>query len=208
MIGDESDEKEDEWNNNRFPAWNSDDEALRAARDDARASLDQTISQIEQIDQTALVTLRISLIITGLILTAVTSVPATFRLGNWISIAGFCLVVLSAAASLVTNMGSDYPTGIGADYLEDFQRASWEQYEWNEWMVREHATWLEDAQEMATGNARALFITQLLLGLGLGLLIIGLLLGGMDLVQPVSPFSGAGNRTVTIGGSVFYVYGL
>ncbi|MFC4247421.1 hypothetical protein ACFOZ7_10490 [Natribaculum luteum] len=62
-------------------------------------------------------TLKIDLIVVGLILTAVTSFPTTLRLANVVSVAGFCLIVLSSGLALVTNVGSDYPTGISRDYL-------------------------------------------------------------------------------------------
>lgn len=149
-----------------FPGWDSDDEVLRIARRDAQASLNQTISSIQDIDETAMIIFRFDLLILGLILTAITSVPTTLELGNWISVLGFCSIIVSSVAALLTNIGSDYPTGISDDYLRELQSASWTELEWNGWMIREYESWLADAGEMASGDAKALFITQILLGLG------------------------------------------
>ncbi|MFB6141575.1 MAG: hypothetical protein ABEJ26_14205 [Halosimplex sp.] len=193
-----------EWNENSFPAWDSEADALNVARADARRSLDQTIRTIRDIDETAMSTLRIDLVIIGLVLTAVTSVPATLRLGNLVSVFGFVSLLASALLALVTNVGSSYPTGVSADYLREFRASSWTEREWNEWMIREYESWLADASQMADGDARALFYTQLTLASGIVLLIVGILLGVTGR-PPVDPLVGVGNRSVQATGSAFYV---
>ncbi|SDD46549.1 hypothetical protein [Natrinema hispanicum] len=191
----EEEEDDLQWNQTSFSAWDSDEEALRAARKDARESLDQTISLIHDIDETAMVTLRLDLLILGLILTAITSVPSTLRLANLASIFGISCIILSAIVALLTNVGSDYQTGISGDYLREFQEASWTEREWNEWMIREYSSWLEDAREMASGDARALLITQLLLGLGFLSLFFGIGLGASETLEPIGMFQGMVNET-------------
>ncbi|WP_436931033.1 hypothetical protein [Halosimplex halobium] len=200
----EHSESRGEWNENSFPAWNSEEDALNVARTDARQSLDQTIHTIRDIDETAMSTLRIDLIIIGLVLTAVTSVPATLRLGNVVSILGFVSILGSALLALVTNIGSNYPTGVSADYLREFRASSWSEREWNEWMIREYESWLADASQMADGDARALFYTQLTLALGIVLLVAGILLGVTGR-PPMDPLVEVGNRSVRATGSTFYV---
>lgn len=196
-------ESRSQWNENRFPAWDSEADALSAARIDARQSLDQTILMIRDIDETAITTLRIDLIILGLVLTAVTSVPATLRLGNVVSILGFLSLLFSALLALITNIGSSYPTGVSAAYLSEFRVSSWTEREWNEWMIREYESWLADARQMASGDARALFYTQLTLALGILLLVAGILLGVTGR-PPVDPLVGIGNRSIQTTGSTFY----
>ncbi|QLH81930.1 hypothetical protein [Halosimplex pelagicum] len=149
-------------------------------------------------------TLRIDLIIIGLVLTAVTSVPATLRLGNVVSILGFVSILGSALLALVTNIGSNYPTGVSADYLREFQASSWSEREWNEWMIREYESWLADTSQMADGDARALFYTQLTLALGIVLLVAGIVLGVTGR-PPVDPLVEIGNRSARATGSTFYV---
>lgn len=84
---------------------------------------------------------------------------------------------LSAVIAVVPTLGSDYPTGVSKEYVEEFQQASWSEREWNEWMLREYRDWLSETNNMADGDARALLYAQLCLGVGLLALISGVTLG-------------------------------
>jgi hypothetical protein len=123
---------EPEWHHDGFAAWDSDEGSLRAARIEAHHSLEKTISFIEQINDSALKTLRTDLMIIGLSLTTVSSFQSTSRLVNVLTIFGFVSVTLSTGVAVLTTIGSEYPTGVSEDYVEDFQRASWSEHEWNE----------------------------------------------------------------------------
>lgn len=166
-----------EWHGDRFPTWDSDDAALRAARDEARESLTETISSIRRIDEAALTTLRIDLVILGLSVTAVSSFPSASAFVNVVTILGFAVVSLSTLVAVGTTIGSEYPTGVSEDYLQEFQRASWTEREWNAWLLREYSQWLSEANEMVNGDARALLYSRLLLGAGISLLIAGVTAG-------------------------------
>ena len=184
VVDDDEGSEAPKWNRGQFPAWNSELGALETARQEGRESLTQTISSIDRIDETAMVTLRIDLVIIGLALTAVSSFPSTLQFTNALSTVGFACLSGSALMAIVTTMGSDYPTGVSEDYLQEVQHASWTTREWNEWMVREYSRWLADANEMENGDAQALFITQLLLVIGLILLIAGILAGVSGIMEP------------------------
>jgi len=174
-------------------------DAIILAHKNAETSLEQTIDAIQDIDETAMVTLRIDLIIIGLILTGATSFPSILRFGNWLSILGFISIIISAGSALITNIGSDYPTGVSKEYLEDLENASWTEKEWSEWMVSEHKSWLEDAGEMASGDAMLLAITQLLLGVGAILLISGVAVGAFGIMEaPAESLRTAGNQSIVI----------
>ncbi|USZ67017.1 hypothetical protein NGM10_09775 [Halorussus salilacus] len=173
------------WNRDRFSAWDSDERALRAARTEARESLEETIDSIHRIDESAMTALRIDLLIAGLSLTAASSFQYTWQLINELTVLGFVGVSLSAVVAVVTTLGSKYPTGVSAEYIDEFQRSSWSEREWNEWMVREYCLWLSEANEMVEGEARGLFYTQTLLGAGLLLLIGGIVFGTAGVVEPI-----------------------
>lgn len=166
-----------EWQRDRFSAWDSEESALRAARTEARESLAETISSIRRIDESATTTLRIDLVILGLALTAASALPSVSALVNALTVSGFVGVCLSAVVAVVTTLGSDYPTDVSAEYIEELQQASWSEREWNEWMLREYSSWLADAERMANGEARLLFYARALLGTGLLSLILGTALG-------------------------------
>lgn len=166
-----------EWHRDRFPAWDSEKSALRVARTEARESLAETISAIRRIDESATTTLRIDLVILGLALTAASAFQSVSALVNVLTVSGFVGVMLSALVTVLPTLGADYPTGVSEDYLREFQRASWSEREWNEWMLREYSSWLADAKQMANGEARLLFYARALLGAGLLSLILGTVLG-------------------------------
>ena len=63
---DDSLRDEPKWHGDRFPAWDSDESALRAVRQEARESLEETIGYIQRINDSAMKTLRIDLVIIGL----------------------------------------------------------------------------------------------------------------------------------------------
>lgn len=176
-AADDTDRDGPEWHADRFPAWDSDESALRAARTEARESLDETIDAIRRTEESAMRTLRIDLVILGLSLTAASSLRFTARLVNGLTTLGFVVVVLSALVAVVVTLGSDYPTGVSEAYVEEFQRASWSEREWNGWMLREYSEWLSEAERIATGEARLLFYARSLLGVGLLSLVVGATLG-------------------------------
>ncbi len=70
-------------------------------------------------------------------------------------------------------------------------------------MLREYESWLADAEEMAAGDAKALFYTQLTLGSGVLFLTLGILLSAAGAVDPIDTFAEASNRSVTAAGIVF-----
>lgn len=176
------------WHGDRFPAWDSDESALRAARTEARESLEETIKSIRRIDESAMRTLRLDLVIIGLTLTVASSFQLTSRLVNGLTILGFVAVSLSALVAVVTTLGPDYPTGVSEDYLQDFQQGSWSEREWNEWMLCEYSQWLSDANQMVNGEARVLFYAKTLLGAGMVLLIVGIVLGTVGFTDLMTGF--------------------
>lgn len=191
MDQDSSDhpERDDrEWNRDRFPAWDSDASALQAARAEARESLAETISAIRRIDESAMRTLRIDLVILGLSLTAASSFRFASRLVNELTVLGFVGVGLSTIVAIVSTLGTGYPTGVSEEYVTEFQRASWSEREWNEWMVREYRSWLSEANEMVSAEAQVLFYTKALLGAGLVLLMVGVVSGIVGFIDPVTGF--------------------
>lgn len=177
-----------EWHSNQFAAWDSDETALRAARTEARESLEETIHSIRRTEESAMKTLRLDLILVGLSLTAISSLQSMAVLVNELTILGFVAVGLSAVVAVVPTLSSEYPTGVSEAYVEEFQQASWSDREWNEWMLREYSDWLSDANAVADGGARLLFYAKALLGVGLLSLLLGATLGVVGVLGPVSAF--------------------
>jgi len=167
---------EPSWRGNRFPAWDSEESALRAARNEARESLSETIDAIRRTEESAMRTLRIDLVILSFSLTAASSFQFATRFVNGLTVLGFVGVTCSAVVAVVATFGSERPTGVSEAYLEEFQQAAWSEREWNEWMLREYSDWLSEANRIADGDARALLYAQLCLGVGLLALLSGIAL--------------------------------
>ena len=197
-TADDSWRDDPEWHHDRFPAGDSDESALRTARTEARESLVETIRSIRRVEESAMKTLRIDLLLVGLSLTAVSSFRPTAGFVNGLTIVGFVVVGLSALVAVVPTLSSEYPTGVSEAYVEEFQQASWSEREWNAWMLREYSGWLSDANEMAAGGARLLFYAQVLLGFGLLSLILGAALG----------VSGVPDATIELGATFDAALGL
>ena len=150
-----------------------DNEALTAVRMEARESLNKTIDGIHEKDDKAMRTVRINLILIGFAVTAVTSFPAVFQLANKVTIGGFGLLIISTSAGILTYTGTDYPTGVGATYLQDIQDAAWTNEEWSNFMILEYEKWLQDSEAQDSGEYKWLFITHFFQVLGLVTILIG-----------------------------------
>ncbi|MFC7081730.1 hypothetical protein [Halorussus caseinilyticus] len=77
---------------------------------------------------------------------------------------------------------------VSEEYVAEFQRASWTEREWNEWMLREYSNWLSEANEMVRGETRVLFYAKALLGAGLVLLMLGVASGIVGFTDPITAF--------------------
>lgn len=170
----------------RQPATRTDDiDALEAAQSEARKSLDRTIDAIEQKDDKAMRTVRISLVLFGFAVTAVSSVPTVAQLANWVTVSGFGCLVLSTGVGIATYTGTDYPSGVGSSHMEDVQDAAWTEGEWRSFMALEYEEWLRDTSQLDSGEGQWLFVTHALQALGLLLTLCGIFVAA-HVLDPVS----------------------
>lgn len=165
---------------------------MRAARIEARDSLETTINAIEAKDDKALATVRINLVLVGVPVTVVSSFPSALRFVNWLTLLGFASLVASTGLGILTYSGTDYPPGVSPAYVRDVKQAPYSESEWFRWMTAQYEQWLRETLE--TDEVEAMFLqwTHVLQAAGMLLLVIGFVAG---VVGTVPSSSGNAFRT-------------
>jgi len=164
------------------PIRTEDTETLRAARREARDSLDKTIDAIEEKDDKAISTVRLNLVLIGITITAASSLPTSLRYANWFTILGFCSLTVSTFIGMWAYSYTDYSPGVTADYIVELDEAQYTESEWLLWMNERYQQWLRTATRSDSAEATQLGRTHLLQILGVALLILGSVAGlyGME----------------------------
>jgi len=175
-----------------------DPDTLRDARTEARASLNKRIEAIEEKDDKAMSTVRLNLILLGVSVTVASSVPASLRFANWLTIGGLGLLVLSTLTGIRAYMYTSYTPGITADYLAELESEEYADVEWLRWMNDRYADWLRTATETESLEADRLGRTHFLQVGAVLLLVVGAV-AGMYGMKPagVVPSSEQLNETLS-----------
>lgn len=157
-------------------------ETLRSARDEARTTLDHQLSALNDLDDRAMRTVRIALVVVGLLVSA-TTLGTVRQFVNAITVAGVIALVFSVLVGLSTYSATDPEAGTGSDYLAETLDAPYSEKEWLSTLVAGYAEWIEDARALNETNAQLLVLAQTSLGLGVVLLAVGIALGATDSVS-------------------------
>jgi hypothetical protein len=165
----------------------TDADALWAIRTEARDSLEMTAEAIESKDDKALATVRINVVLVGLISTAVSSFPSALQLPDWAALLGLGSLAVPTGLGILTYSGTDYPPGVGPEYLADARRASYSAGEWLAWMSVQYEGWTTEAMAAHRTEAVLLRWTHTAQAVGVLVLAAGLSGGfvGFDLLALV-----------------------
>jgi hypothetical protein len=149
-------------------------EALRLAREEARATLDDQLSTIDDVDSKALSVFQLDVTIVGVLLSALsfaaaTDAAAVSALLNPGVGAAAGLFVLSAAAAGLTYTTAPQRVGAGPDGLERATELSERAY--LRWLVGGYAEWIRSNER--TNVRKALLVTLSALGTVAGALALG-----------------------------------
>lgn len=93
-------------------------EVLRSSREEARTVLDHQIQLLSEIHAKALRTIRITVLVLGVILSS-TAFPETRQFVNWLTVAGVTSLVFAILSGLVAYTASNPNFGTSPDYLFD-----------------------------------------------------------------------------------------
>lgn len=162
---------------------------LRITRKEAREVLDTQLATITDIDEKAMRTVRIALLLVGIALSA-SAFPNAVMLVNWVTISAVFSLVLSILCGIVTYGASNPAVGVSRRYLTEAREVPYTEAEWLTLVIAGYDEWIADAEQLTTSNVRTLTASQLFLGCGLVLLTTGVLLGLLGHLDPVISFEG------------------
>jgi hypothetical protein len=164
-------------------------ETLRITQAEAREVLSQQVETLSDIDGKAMRTVRIALIVFGIVVSA-TTFPKGIAFLNWITVCGILSLTLSIVCGIVTYEASNPAVGIGPEYLEEARTIPYTEAEWRALLIAGYEEWVTDIERQIKSNARTLLLAQLFLGIGVVLFTIGvsLALSGYveSVVQPIA----------------------
>lgn len=138
-------------------------ETLRSARDEARTTLNHQLSALDDIDDRAMRTVRIALVVVGLLISA-TTLDGVRRFVNAVTVSGAVALVVCILTGLSTYSATDPEAGTDPDYLVETLDAPFSEKEWLSTLVAGYAEWIEDARALNETNAQLLVLAQLSLG--------------------------------------------
>lgn len=150
-------------------------ETLRTSQVEARSVLDQQLSTLSDIDAKAMRTVRIALLLLGIVLSA-TAFPDETVFVTWLTIPGLVSISVSILFGLLTYTSPDPTVGPSTDYFEDVRVEPYSEAEWRTLLLSGYIEWIGDVEELNSSNARTLILSQISLGIGVALLIGGTIL--------------------------------
>lgn len=149
-------------------------ETLRAARDEARRTLDAQLSTLDDIDAKAVAVFRLNVALAGLLFSALSfaagsRVAAVAALLNPVTGLGVALFVLSAAAAGLTYTVAGQQVGVGPDALRELGADS--ERAFLAGLVDGYADWI--GYNERTNVRKALLVTLSVVGTVAGVLALG-----------------------------------
>lgn len=158
-------------------------ESLRVTREEAREALDHQIDALNDIDDKAVQTLRLNVLLLGVVLTLAsvlassTVTPVIRRMANSLLVAG----VVSSAASMVTaiwvHTSTPYRVGAGPADLHASLSEKPPEDELLAALLYNYATWMEQNARLNRRDGIALFASHVCLFLAMGYYASGVVFG-------------------------------
>lgn len=165
----------------------SDIEALRVTREESRFVLDHQIALQREIDEKALRTVRLSLVLIALIVSvAQLREPrqlASLEIGTLLSV-GVGVLGLSMAVfiGLGVYVETKIPFGVGPGHRREVTTQAYSDSEWLDVLLEEYDRWTAEASVANGSNALWLSRAQASMAIGVGYLFVSVLV----LITPIS----------------------
>lgn len=174
-------------------------EALENAVEESRREYDRKVETMEEIDDTAMRSVRTAVILLGLVVSAI-SVSGPSVVGEFaaltVLVGAFGVVALTV--SIVVGIGvyatTRYTAGIGSSHRTDVIEGGYRHDEWLTVMLRQHDEWSANIEDEIRSNRRYLEIVQSTLFLGVLALLVtaGMVVSKAAYgIPPVVPFVAA-----------------
>lgn len=184
----------------------SDVEALRVTREESRIVLDHQIALQKDIDEKALRTVRLSLVLIALIVSVAqlmgTGQVAALEIGTLLS-AGAGVLGLSTAVfiGLGVYVETKIPFGVGPGHRREVTMQSYSDREWLGVLLDEYDRWTDEASDSNESDALWLSRAQASMAIGVGYLIVSVLI----LISPLSAERAFFGSSL-IGGIIILLY--
>jgi hypothetical protein len=142
-----------------------DTEALETVRKESRQVLSEQLRLLNDIDDKAMRSVRTSVILLGLVVSAVqlgNSSLSVAKLGSWsfgFGMTGVCLLLLSVVTGVQTYSVSRPAFGVSDEHRADVVEGNYSEHEWLQFQLREYDQWIDSATQMNNKNAVLLHAT-------------------------------------------------
>lgn len=156
------------------PEGDPDIESLRVTRDEAREVINLQIDTIRNIDDKAAYTLRLNIIIVGVLLTIASLLvgdgptPGLERFPLQSMVVGFLFSALSFIFSLWTYTSTKNETGPGPSDLNRLRSYQYEEKRWLKVLLKAYAYWMKENEKVNRRDSLALFLAHIFLFMGIG----------------------------------------
>lgn len=148
-------------------------ETPQVQREEAKDVLEQQNEKLRDIDDKALRTVRITVLLLGALLSTLKLLGGEASPINTYTVFGSWLLVLSVVSGVLTYSVSGPYFGPGAKYIDRVLGRSPSRDDWEATLLRGYADWMEEMKELNGANARLLLLTQALLVAGVVLVTYG-----------------------------------
>jgi hypothetical protein len=155
-------------------------EALRTTHEEARAVIDHQIDAINDVDDKAAYSLRLNILLLGLLLTISSlmignqNTPPIQKFVNPIVGLGVICSGLSIVAAIWAYTSTRTETGPGPNDIELYLEQKYDQEEWLDVLVRNYARWMRQNARSNRRDSSALFVSHLFLFLQMGYYALGI----------------------------------
>lgn len=145
------------------PSSDCDVETLQIQREEAKDVLDQQNEKLRDIDDKALRTVRITVLLLGVLLSFLKLFGGRVSAINAYTILGSWLLVSSVVSGVLTYSVSGPYFGPGSEYVDRVLHHTPTKSDWEATLLRGYADWMEDMKKLNGANAKLLLLTQALL---------------------------------------------
>lgn len=157
--------------------------ALRVTRKEARAVLDRQIETLNDIDDKAAHTLRLNVLVLGVVLTIASilasseATPAAMRVVNEVVVAGVVATGFSMVGAFWAYTGTSYRTGVGRSDVRTALGRRPPEGEWLTALLYSYTVWMKRNERANRRDGYALFVSHLFLLLSMGYYASGVVYG-------------------------------
>lgn len=158
----------------------SDIEALRVTREESRIALDHQIAMQKDVDEKALRTVRLSLVLIALIVSVAQLMDpgqvTSLDIGTLLSVAaGVLALSITVFIGLGVYVETDVPFGVGPGHRREVRTQAYTEREWLHVVLDEYDEWTDDATASNDLNALWLSRAQVSMAIGVGYLFVSVL---------------------------------